>query len=114
MSTIFERIINRELPATILYESNNVIVIENLHPMAPVHVLGITKKPFISMDTLLDEHTNQTILWELFAALRQVAGEKGIRKSGYKLVSNCGPDANQSVPHLHVHLLGGAHLQDGT
>ena len=114
MSTVFEKIAARELPATILYESDQVMVIENIDPKAPVHVLAFTKQPFVSVDELMENQENQPILWELFAALHQVAGEKGIRESGYKLVANCGPDASQSVPHLHIHLLGGTRLQDGT
>ena len=112
--TVFSKIINREIPATFLYESDRVIVIENIHPAAPVHILGITKQPFFNLDELLQDADNKETLWELFAALRTVAADKGITESGYKLVSNCGPDANQAVPHLHVHLLGGKRLVDGT
>jgi histidine triad (HIT) family protein len=112
--SIFTRIINREVPADIVFENERLIVITNIKPHAPVHLLGITKQPFLSLNELLASESNKDLLWELFSTLRQLAVERGIEKSGYKLVSNCGLDAGQSVFHLHVHLLGGAKLQDGT
>ncbi|MCC2631538.1 MAG: histidine triad nucleotide-binding protein [Patescibacteria group bacterium] len=108
--SVFTKIINRELPADIVFEDERIIVIKNIHPQAPVHLLGITKHPFVQIHELLSDEANKNILWELFSRLGTIATELGIDKSGYKLVTNCGEDGGQSVPHLHVHLLGGGKL----
>lgn len=111
-TTVFSKIINRELPADIVFENENIIVIKSNNPQAPVHLLGITKKPFISLHHLLQSEENIPLLWELFHALAKIAVDLGIDKSGYKLVSNCGREAGQTVFHLHVHLLGGKKLSE--
>ena len=108
--TVFSKIINRELPADILFENDQVIVITNIHPAAPIHWLAISKEPFTSLHELLQDEANKDILWQLCQALSTLATEKGLDTSGYRLVSNIGKDGGQSVPHLHIHLLGGAPL----
>jgi histidine triad (HIT) family protein len=110
--TIFSKIIDRELPADIIFENDQIIIIKDIHPDAPVHLLGITKHPYSSMhDLLMSGEEARNVLWELMKTLAQIAEDLGISKSGYRFVTNIGPDAHQIVPHLHIHLLGGERLQ---
>ena len=111
-SSVFTRIINRELPAEILFENERIIVIRNIAPHAPVHLLGITKRPYVSLHELLQDPNGQELLWELMHELSNLAVSEGVADSGYKLTSNVGENGGQSVPHLHVHLLGGKKLQE--
>lgn len=110
--SVFTKIINRELESEIVFETERIIVIKNIDPQAPVHLLGITKKPYQSIDALLQGKNEQELLWELFTCLSNLAHEFGIAEAGYRLVTNIGKDGGQSVPHLHVHLLGGAPLDE--
>ncbi len=111
-TSVFTRIINRELPATILYESEQVIVIENIEPKAPIHYLAIPKHPYVTVGELVEAPDTAVLLHELFSSLYQLAKERGIAESGYRIITNNGHDGGQSVPHLHFHLLGGTSLKD--
>lgn len=110
--TVFSRIIKRELPSEILYEDEDIIVIKTIKPKAPIHFLGITKKPFRHLHELLQDDQNQDLLWKLMKTLSKLAQKVGIAESGYKLVTNIGQDAGQVVPHLHIHMLGGTKLEE--
>lgn len=110
--SIFSRIIDRELPADILFENESIIVIRNIAPHAPIHLLGITKQPYQSIHSLLQDPNGKDLLWQLMQCLSNLAIELGIAESGYKLTTNVGVDGGQSVSHLHVHLLGGMQLQE--
>jgi histidine triad (HIT) family protein len=107
--TLFTKIIDREIPSEIVFEDDNIIVIKDIHPDAPVHLLGITKKPYANMHELLMSE-DKDLLWELMTRLAKIAEEMGIDTPGYRLLTNTGKDANQIVPHLHVHLMGGGML----
>lgn len=109
--TIFSKIINKELPAEILFENSDIIVITNIYPAAPIHWLAISKRPFTDLDELLSNPENKDILWQLIEALQKLAHKKELHKSGYRIVSNIGKDGGQSIPHLHIHLLGGGPLE---
>ncbi len=113
--TVFSRIISRELPADIFFEDEDIIVIRTIEPKAPVHLLAITKRQFESMEELSTSDTpeNRTLLWHLFAVASQVAQQQGLSK-GYRLVTNIGEQAGQTVKHLHVHILGGSSLGEHT
>lgn len=102
---VFCRIIAGEVPATQVYSDDAVIAIQDLHPIAPVHVLVIPRRhvPDVSALTLEDGE----LLARLFAGANQVARERGIAGSGYRLVLNRGSHAGQTVNHLHLHVLGG-------
>jgi len=106
--TLFEKIIARQIPSEILYEDEVVIAIRDIAPKAPVHVLVIPKKsiPNIAAATAEDEKA----LGHLLLKSAEVAGRLGLGKSGFRLVINNGPDAGESVPHLHCHILGGRSL----
>lgn len=111
--TLFTKIINREIPSEIVFENERIIVIKDIKPAAPVHLLGITKQPFQSLDALIQAgEKHKDLLWELMTVLSNLAHELGLTKEGkgYKLVANCGPEAGQTVFHLHVHLVGGRQL----
>ncbi|HSI20269.1 MAG TPA: HIT domain-containing protein [Verrucomicrobiae bacterium] len=111
--SIFSKIIDREAPANIIFENERIIVIEDIKKDAPIHYLGITKHPFKSMHELLMSDSKD-LLWELMNKLAEIAANEGIAETGYRFVTNIGPNAHQVVPHLHVHLLGGAclHMKD--
>jgi len=106
--TLFEKIITREIPATIVYEDDQVLAFRDIKPQAPSHVLIIPKKPITRMAEAKPE--DQPILGWLLLKAAQVAETLGLDKSGYRLVFNNGPDAGEAVPHLHCHIIGGRKL----
>jgi len=106
--TLFERIVARELPATIVYEDDQVLAFRDIRPQAPVHVLIIPKKPIPRIAEAKPED-QQTLGWLMLRAAH-VAEQLGLAKSGYRLVFNNGPDAGEAVPHLHCHIIGGRKL----
>ncbi|MCY4378268.1 MAG: histidine triad nucleotide-binding protein [Candidatus Dadabacteria bacterium] len=108
MSTIFTQIINREIPADIVYEDEVCLAFKDINPQAPVHVLLIPKKEIVSMATV--EAEDQTVLGHLMVKASEIASMLGLSEGGYRLVVNTNEDAGQSVFHLHVHILGGRKL----
>lgn len=105
---IFCKIVQGEIPAERVLEDERFLAINDIHPKAPVHVLVLPKDHLGSLDQI-DQWSPERghALLEFIVA---VAGKLGVRESGYRLVSNVGPDAGQEVDHLHVHLLGGERL----
>ncbi len=101
----FCQIVDGRLPATRIFESETVLAFEDIHPVAPVHVLVIPRA-HISDPSALDE-TTAPLMGEMFLVARRVAEQKGIAASGYRLVMNTGRDGGQSVFHMHLHVLGG-------
>ncbi len=108
MSTIFTQVINREIPADIVYEDDTCIAFKDINPQAPAHVLLIPKKEIISMATVVPE--DQAVLGHLMVKASEIATTLGLSESGYRLVVNTNEDAGQSVFHLHIHILGGRRL----
>lgn len=104
-SCIFCRIANREIPADILRESDRVVAFRDLDPKAPTHILLIPKEHIESIEDVGDEHAD--MLADVMQAATHLARTEGIDESGWRLVTNVGPDGGQSVFHLHFHLLGG-------
>jgi histidine triad (HIT) family protein len=102
---IFCRIAARTLPAEILHESDRVIAFRDANPKAPVHVLLIPKEHVASLADIADRHGET--LAEMMQTATHLAKAEGISEGGWRLVTNVGPDAGQSVFHLHFHLLGG-------
>jgi histidine triad (HIT) family protein len=102
---VFEKIIDREIPARIIYEDDQVLAFHDISAKAPVHALIIPKKniPRIAEATPEDHK----LLGHLLLKAAEVADKLGLSKSGYRLVINNGPDGGESVPHLHCHILGG-------
>ena len=105
--TIFKRIIDREIPANILYEDEHCLAFHDIDARAPTHVLVIPKKEIASVDAIGEE--DQALLGHLWAVIPRLAGQLGL-KDGYRVVVNCGRNAGQSVDHLHFHLLGGRRM----
>ena len=101
--TIFEKIIRREIPAKIVHEDDDLLAFHDANPQAPVHVLIVPKRviPRLAEATATDE----ALLGKLLLAAKKIASDLGLT-NGYRVVINSGVDAGESVPHLHVHLLG--------
>ena len=101
--TIFEKIIARQIPAEIIWEDDDVVAFQDVNPQAPVHVLIVPKKV---VPRLADATENdRALLGKLLLVARDLAKKLDL-STGYRVVINSGPDAGESVPHLHVHLLG--------
>ena len=101
--TIFEKIIARQIPAKIIWEDDDVVAFQDVNPQAPVHVLIVPKKVVPRLADATE--SDRALLGKLLLVARDLA-KKFDRSSGYRVVINSGPDAGESVPHLHVHLLG--------
>ena len=106
--TLFEKIIARQIPADIVYEDDMVLAMRDIKPQAPVHVLIVPKKPLGRIAEAKPE--DEKLLGHLLLKAAEVAKQVGLGTSGYRLVINNGPDAGESVPHLHCHILGGRAL----
>lgn len=105
--TLFQKIIEREIPADIVYEDEQCLAFQDNRPQAPIHVLLIPKKPIPSIDAI--EATDQPLLGHLWVVIRQLSEQLGMSE-GYRVVVNCGIDGGQTVDHLHFHILGGRAL----
>lgn len=102
---LFCKISTKQIPAKLLYEDHTVMAFDDINPQAPVHVLVIPRKHIESLQPLGEGEA--PLLGHLTGVLNRLAKEKGIAESGYRVVINNGKDAQQSVGHLHLHLLGG-------
>jgi histidine triad (HIT) family protein len=102
--TIFKKIIDREIPANIIYEDEHCLAFPDINPQAPTHVLVIPKKEIASVNRLTDE--DAAVVGHLWITVPKIAAQLGLT-GGYRVTVNCGPDAGQTVDHLHFHLLGG-------
>ena len=102
--TIFKKIIDREIPAEIVYEDDLCLAFNDISPQAPTHILLIPKKEIPTIDDLTED--DQQLVGHLFLVASKLAGQQGL-DGGYRLVVNCGPDAGQEVYHIHIHILGG-------
>ena len=106
--TLFEKIIAREIPATIVYEDDLVCAFRDIQPQAPTHIVIVPKKPIprIAEATSAD----QNLIGQLLLKAAEVAATIGLKPGGYRLVINNGADGGETVPHLHCHILGGRHM----
>jgi len=105
---IFCKIIKREIPASIVYENERIFAFNDINPQAPIHILLIPKEHFASLNEMPEE--KKDILTELLLKASQIAREKGIDQSGYRIVLNTAKDSGQEVFHIHFHLLGGRRM----
>ncbi len=110
MSTIFSKIINKEIPAEIVFETENILAFKDINPQAPVHILIIPKTE-IPKVTDLNGKEHAALLGDMIDAANKLAKENGIDESGFRLVFNCGDNGGQEVYHLHLHLLGGRQMK---
>ena len=106
---LFCKIIAGDIPSTKVYEDEYVFAFRDIHPQAPVHILVVPKKHIASI-ACVDEASDAELA-ACLRAVRRIAEEENL-ENGYRVVSNCGPDACQSVPHLHFHILGGTQLAE--
>ena len=105
---VFCKIAAREIPAEILHESDTVVAFRDSNPKAPVHILLIPKEHIVAADAIEGRHGG--VLADLLQAATHLANAEGIAESGWRLVTNVGPDSGQTVFHLHFHLLGGREM----
>ncbi|MFC1941991.1 histidine triad nucleotide-binding protein [Chloroflexota bacterium] len=106
---VFCKIASGEIPGDILYQDKDVIAFPDINPAAPTHLLVISRKHIPTLVQLTEDDT--TLIGKMTLVANRLAREQGMAESGYRLVINCGPDAGQLVPHLHMHLLGGRKLR---
>ena len=106
--TLFEKIIQRHIPADIVFEDDQVLAFKDINPAAPTHVLVIPKRPISRIDAANAE--DQSLIGHVMLKAAEIARELKL-ENGFRLVINNGPDGGESVPHLHCHILGGRALQ---
>jgi histidine triad (HIT) family protein len=106
--TIFTKIINKEIPAEIVYEDDEVLAFNDINAQAPVHILIIPKREIPTLNDLNPE--DELLIGKLVYRASQIAKELGISKDGYRVLFNCNEGAGQTVFHIHLHLLGGRKL----
>ena len=107
MECLFCKIINGDIPSTKVYEDDSVYAFRDINPQAPTHILVIPKAHIASIDAISAE--NSAVVAHIFEIIPQIAKAEGL-ENGYRVVSNCGADAGQTVFHLHFHILGGKPL----
>ena len=107
--TIFSKIIAKEIPADIVYESENILAFRDINPQAPVHILIIPK---IEISTVMEINGSEhaMLLGEMMEAAKKIAKDENIDDDGFRLVFNCGKDGGQEVYHLHMHIMGGRRM----
>lgn len=108
---LFCKIVEGKVPANVVYRDEQFIGFDDIHPVAPVHVLFVPRRHIDGVSTMTDG--DRETVGQLVQAAAKYARERGIEESGYRLVANVGPDAGQTVFHLHLHLLGGKPLRGG-
>lgn len=102
---IFCKIINKEIPAEIIYEDENLLAFKDINPVSSIHILIIPKRHISTLLDLTDEDTD--LVGQIVLVAKKLAEELGLENKGFRLVSNCREDGGQTVYHIHFHLLGG-------
>jgi len=108
MDCIFCKIINKEIPAKVAYEDDNVVAFHDINPQAPIHLLIVPKKHITSVMEIEDEEN--LLLGDIILTAQNLARENNLDKKGFRIVVNTGEEGGQTVNHLHFHLLGGRFL----
>ncbi len=108
MTTIFTKIIKKEIPSDIVYQDEQVTAFRDIHPQAPTHILIVPNKEIPTINDITPE--DEPLIGHMFTVAKKVAEQEGVAQSGYRLLLNCNRDANQEVFHLHMHLFGGRQL----
>jgi histidine triad (HIT) family protein len=106
--TLFEKICEKEIPATLVHEDEHCVAFRDISPQAPLHILIVPRRPLPRVGLAVPG--DESLLGHLLLIAAEVARREGVADSGYRLVINNGPDGGEAVPHLHVHLLGGRQL----
>lgn len=105
---LFLKIIDREIPAEIIYETDEVLAFRDINPQAPVHVLIIPKRHIRTINDI--DPSDEVLVGKLFSAAKDIAAKEGLSEDGYRVVMNCNAGAGQTVFHIHLHMLGGRAL----
>lgn len=105
--TLFQKIADKEIPSDLVYEDDEAVAFRDINPAAPVHILVIPREPIPSVDDI--QTGQEALIGKLILVAQSIAKEEGL-SNGYRLVVNCGKDGQQTVPHLHIHLIGGRSL----
>ena len=105
-NNIFAKILRGEIPSNKVYEDDHVFAFADIAPAAPVHVLVVPKGEYVSFDDFASK-ASADVIAHFFATVKKIAEQQGVDKTGYRLITNHGSDASQSVPHFHMHILGG-------
>ena len=105
---LFLKIINREIPADIVYETDEILAFRDINSQAPVHILLIPKERIATMNELQEQHG--ALIGKLFLAAAEIAAKEGVANDGYRVVMNCNKAGGQAVYHIHLHLLGGRQM----
>ena len=105
MATIFTQIIQKEIPADIVYQDEHVTAFRDINPQAPVHVLIVPNKEIPTVNDI--EANDEELVGKMFTVAKKIAADEGVAENGYRLLVNCNRDGGQEVFHLHMHLFGG-------
>ena len=105
---LFCKINAREIPSEIVYEDEQVLVFKDINPLAPVHLLVISKKHIDDLNGIQEE--DERLLGHLMMVIKEMAKEHGVQESGYRVITNIGEDGGQIIKHLHFHIIGGKAL----
>ena len=105
---IFCKIAKKEIPASIVYEDNEIIAFKDVNPQAPIHILVIPKKHISSLIELKAE--DELLIGRIYTTINKIVEKEGIKEKGFRVIVNCGEDGGQEVKHLHFHVLGGKKL----
>lgn len=104
-NNVFAKILRKEIPCEKIYEDEAVLAFKDINPSAPVHILVITKKEYLSFDDFVEQAQDKEISY-FFKTVQKIASSSGLVKSGYRIITNHGDDGCQTVPHFHLHILG--------
>ena len=107
---IFCKIINGEIPSNKVYEDDEILAFKDINPQMPVHILIVPKKHFKSIMDISKE--DELLIGKIFTVIQKIAKELGIDNDGFRIISNCGENAGQTVKHLHFHILAGKKMSD--
>jgi histidine triad (HIT) family protein len=108
MATIFTKIIQKAIPADIVYQDDHVTAFRDINPQAPVHILIVPNKEIPTVNDI--ESGDEVLVGKMFTAAKRIAADEGVAENGYRLLINCNRDGGQEVFHLHMHLFGGRPL----
>jgi len=106
---LFEKIIDREIPADIVHEDDQILAFRDIEPQAPVHILIVPKRRIPTLNDL--EPDDDALIGRMVLTARRLAADEGLSEDGYRLVFNCNENGGQSVFHIHLHLLGGRRMK---
>lgn len=107
---IFCKIINNDIPSNKIYEDDNVLAFKDINPQMPIHIIVIPKKHIESIVDLKQE--DEALVGKIFTVINKIAHDLGIQENGFRVISNCGEDAGQTVKHLHFHILAGEKMSE--